>query len=72
MIWSQTVLGRLEYLRDFHAADAVYHQTCSINLRTGKNIPKQCSTDLDNGAKLCKTQGRPFDIVKSSAFKEVV
>ena len=70
--WSQTVLGCLEYLRDLHAADAVYHQTCSINFRTGKNIPKQCSSDLDNDAKRCKTQGRPVDTVKSSAFMEVV
>ena len=61
--WSQTVLGRLEYLRDFHAADAVYQQTCNINFRTGKNILKQCSADLDNDAKRCKTQGRPVDTV---------
>ena len=62
--WSQTALGRFEYLRDLHAADAVYHQTCSINFRTGKNIPKQCSTDLDNDAMRCKIQGRPVDIGK--------
>ena len=72
LVANSTVLGRLEYLRDFHAADAVYHQTCSINFRTGKNIPKQCSADLDNDAKRCKTQGRPVDTVKSSTFLEVV
>ena len=47
-------------------------ETCSINFRTGKNIPKQCSTDLDNDSKRCKTQGRPVDTVKSSVFMEVV
>ena len=69
--WSQTLLGRLEYLQDLHAADVVYHQTCSINFRTGKNVPKQYNNDADNEAKRCKLQGRPVDIVKNSAFTKV-
>jgi len=34
--WSEIVLGRLQYAQDLHAADAVYHQICSVNFRTGK------------------------------------
>ena len=70
--WSQVVLGRLEYLRDLHASDAVYHQTCSSNFRTGKDIPAQYSSDTDNGAKRTKVQGRPVDTVRSSAFENIV
>ncbi|CAC5420073.1 unnamed protein product [Mytilus coruscus] len=33
------VRGRLESVSDLHAADAVYQQACSVNLRTCKNIP---------------------------------
>ena len=44
--WSEIVLGRLEYAQDLHAADAVYHQTCSVVFRTGKQVPLQhCSYD---------------------------
>lgn len=44
--WSETVLDRLEYAQDLHAADAVYHQACSVNFRTGKQVPLQhCSDD---------------------------
>ena len=32
--WAQTVKRRLEYARDLHAADAVYHNQCSVNFRT--------------------------------------
>jgi hypothetical protein len=36
--WSVDVLGRLEYARDVHAADAVYHQSYSVNFRTFKTM----------------------------------
>ena len=38
--WSEIVLGRLEYAQDLHAADAVYHQACSVNFHTGEQVPK--------------------------------
>ena len=69
--WSNVVLGRLEYAQDLHAADSVYHQTCSVNFRTGKGIPKQFSSDYEKDAKKAK-QGRPVDAVKNSAFAKVV
>ena len=65
------VLGRLEYAQDLHAADSVYHQTCSVNFRTGKGIPKQFSSNYEKDAKKAK-QGRPVDAVKNSAFAKVI
>ncbi|GFO33580.1 hypothetical protein PoB_006008500 [Plakobranchus ocellatus] len=46
--WAETVKGRIEYAQDLHAADAVYHQQCKINFRTGRNIRfwTGLSTDL--------------------------
>ena len=34
--WSTNVLSRIQFVQDLHAADAVYHQKCSVNFRTGK------------------------------------
>ena len=40
--WAMTVLGRINSkTSDLHAEDAVYHQICSVNLRTGKEIPQK-------------------------------
>jgi len=58
-------------VQDLHAADSVYHQTCSINFQTGKGIPKQFSSDYEKDAKKMK-QGRPVDAVKNSAFTKVM
>ena len=67
------VLGRLEYAQDLHAADTVYHETCSVNFRTGKSIPIQYSSESGNSAAKKSNQGgRPVDTVKSSAFMKVV
>ena len=38
--WSETVLGQIECVNDFHAADAVYHSICTNNYRTGLQIPQ--------------------------------
>jgi hypothetical protein len=32
--WALDVRGRLEFVQDLHAADALYHQQCSVNFRT--------------------------------------
>lgn len=39
--WSAEVRGRIESVNDLHAADAVYHQSCSVNFRTKKLSHKQ-------------------------------
>ena len=36
---SDTVKARILHVHDLHAADAVYHQTCSVNFRPGKQMP---------------------------------
>ena len=65
------VLSRLEYAKDLHAADSVYHQTCSVNFWTGKGIPKQFSSEYETDARKAK-QGRPVDAIKNSAFTKVI
>jgi hypothetical protein len=69
--WSETDLSRLEHLRDFHAADAVYHQACSVNFRTGKQIPKQYCTDTDGVESKRARQGRPVNNARIEAFLSV-
>ena len=32
--WSDVVKARILHVHDLHAADAIYHQTCSVNFRT--------------------------------------
>ena len=71
--WSEIVLGRLEYAQDLHAADAVYHQACSVNFRTGKQVPLQhCSDDCSEKDTKRPRQGRPVDTCKATAFLKVV
>ena len=62
--WAETVRGRLEFVQDLHAADAVYHQACSVNFRTRKQIPKKHGNDTDSKP----AKGRPTNKVKSKAF----
>ncbi|CAG2217992.1 unnamed protein product [Mytilus edulis] len=37
--WASEIQGRLQSISDLHAADALYHQACSVNFRTNKKIP---------------------------------
>lgn len=43
--WSDIVQARIMQVHNLPAADTVYHQTCSVNFRTGKQIPKMFVTD---------------------------
>ena len=54
-----------------HAADAVYHQVCSINFRMGKQTPLQF---LDEETQPLKQQkkGKPNGSIKAYAFIKVV
>jgi predicted secreted protein len=38
--WAEIVRGRLLHVHDLPAADAIYHQACSVNFRTETQIPK--------------------------------
>lgn len=65
--WSVEVRGRTEFVNDIYAADALYHQTCSVNFRTGKTIPQLFSPD---SAKKGQKRGRP--VSHSESFQEIV
>lgn len=53
--WSAEVRGRIESVNDLHAADAVYHQSCSVNFRTKKAKPQTVLAEPERISK----KGRP-------------
>lgn len=67
--WAAEVRGRLESVSDLHAADAIYHQACSVNFRTSKNIPVFRSP-ISPDSKLVNKRGRPA-MQEDSFFKIV-
>jgi 5'-3' exonuclease len=66
--WAEKVKGRVLFAQDLHAADAVYHQACSVNFRTGKGVPQ--FVDVESLSKKRKV-GRPSDTVRADAFQRV-
>lgn len=67
--WAIAVQGRIEYFGgDLHAADCVYHQSCSVNFRTLRDIPKQF-TSVDSAKR--RKSGRPKDCDQEEAFEKV-
>ena len=67
--WSEVVQTRIMHVHDLPAADATYHQKCSVNFPTGKQIPKMFVTDEPPQKK--KRVGRPQDEEKTDAFVKV-
>ncbi len=67
--WGKVVAGRLAYVIDLHAGDALYHQQCSVNFHTLKNVPKQHSSSSGTKRVNC---GRPEDLDRSGAFQQTV
>ena len=65
--WAEKVHGRISFSQDLIAAGAIYHQVCSTNFRTGKQVPLSHQT---NGSKRQK-KGRPTDKSRQEAFLEV-
>ena len=63
------VASRLAFVIDLHAADAVYHQQCSVNFHTLKNVPKQYSSYPASKHINC---GRREDLDRSIAFQQSV
>jgi len=70
--WAGQVESRLHCVSDLHAADAVYHQQCSVNFRTGKQIPQQFQTSDNTLQSSSGKPGRPEDAAQSTAFLSVV
>ena len=68
--WAEVVKARVLHVHDLPAADAVYHQSCNVNFRTGRQIPKDYVTE-ETANKKRKT-GRPQNKVKQNAFTAVV
>ncbi|MES9884095.1 MAG: hypothetical protein ABW185_24890, partial [Sedimenticola sp.] len=69
--WGQSVQSRMNYVSDLHAADSVYHQSCSVNFRTGKQIPHKFLPHAKPSSKRIKL-GRPRDLVQAEAFLKVI
>ena len=69
-MWAEAVRARLLHAHDLPASDAVYHQSCSVNFRTGKQIPQSYST-TETASKKMKT-GRPQNKEKRDAFLATV
>ena len=57
------------YVHDLHAADAVYHQNCSVNFHTNKQMPMAQLT-ITEDVKRPKF-GWPRDNERTIAFLEV-
>ena len=66
--WAGVVKDRVLQVHDLHAADAVYHQVCSVNFRTNKQIP---TYHHSSEAEVKKPKlGRPQDEERINAFLE--
>ncbi|ELU16664.1 hypothetical protein CAPTEDRAFT_199419 [Capitella teleta] len=66
-------MGRIESVSDLHSADAMYHQKCNINYRTGKNKVMQL-TDASGLPKKKKKNpgGRPSEPYSVEAFLQTM
>ena len=70
----KTVKPCFLYALDLPAADVVYHQLCSVNFRTGKQVPKffaSRQSDTQKAAKCKRFSGRPKDEMRHEAFLEI-
>ncbi|CAC5392861.1 unnamed protein product [Mytilus coruscus] len=68
--YSEIVLRRLNIApSDLHTVDAIYHQSCSVNFRTGKQIPVSKQA---NKADKRTTPGRPKEDLSEKAFLQIV
>ena len=66
---TDTVKGRILHFHDLPAADAMYHQTCSVNFCTGRQIPAMFLRDEPRTKE--ERVGRPQDVDQTEAFLEV-
>lgn len=64
--WAETVAVRIAFVQDQTAADAIYHQACNVNFRTGKQIPLKYSSE--NTLRKQLKHGRPEGSLKHDAL----
>lgn len=70
--WVETVPPRILFAHDLPAADAVGHQLCNVNFRTGKQLPHKFMPKDNPRAPKCKpVRGRPKDSIREEAFIQV-
>ena len=67
--WAEEVCARILQVHDLPAADAIYHQSCSSNFRTKKQIPSTFSFE-QRGTK--QKIGQPQDDTTDKAFSDVI
>ena len=69
--WGYIVLGRINCkMSDLHAADCVYHRSCCVNFRTGKQIPTKYAPEEGNPKK--RKAGRPTNDEQIIAFQNTI
>ena len=67
--WADTTRGRIEFVDDLHASDAIYHKNCNVNFKTGKNVPSSFSSGrVESESK----RERSISTVAQDSFKEIV
>uniref|UniRef100_UPI00358F3F63 uncharacterized protein n=1 Tax=Myxine glutinosa TaxID=7769 RepID=UPI00358F3F63 len=67
--WGEKVRGRVEFAQDLHAVDAIYHQSCNVNFRTRKDVPRAHQVQYKTSKQF---YGRPVNSDQSSAFLKVI
>lgn len=66
--WSFKVKGRIEYYGDLSAADCIYHHVCSVNFRTGYDLPHQFRDESSGSHEKHRKCGRPKDAAQEQTF----
>ena len=65
-------LGRLKFTIDLPAAEAIYHQGCSVNFRTFKDIPQKFHGKTPKIEQDLKSPGRPENQAQKEAFFRII
>ena len=66
--WANEILARIEYAQDLVATEAIYHQSCSVAFRSGRDIGDLSTQNTKRGRKL--TYDREAAFLKVIVFLE--
>ena len=69
-VCGSTVLARVNAVIDLPAEEAIYHQLCSANFRTSRDVPQRYTNE--DIPKKRKSSGRPVDEARQLAFHRVL
>ena len=70
--WAEKVTYLLNFVSDLPAADAMYHNICSINFRTGKDLPLTFMGVDDDDSCTREKRGRRKNQSQEDAFLRVM